>query len=51
MQDEKVISTTEARQGSKRNGNLRVLIMSGILIAVVSLLLYAGYVAFGIPSR
>jgi hypothetical protein len=45
MQDEQVISTTDVRQGSKRKDNLRVLLMSTALLAVVSVVLYFGYIS------
>ena len=51
MQNEKVISTTNVRQGSKRKDNLRVLLASAVIIAIVSVFLYIGYVGLGIPSR
>lgn len=43
MREEETISTTEVRQGSKRKDNMRVLVTSGILIAIVSVLLFVGY--------
>lgn len=46
---EQEISTTDVRQGSRRKDNLRVLIMSAILILIVAGVIYAFYGA--IPSR
>ena len=43
MQPPDEISTTEARQGSPRKTNLRVLIVSMLLIVVAAGLIYANY--------
>jgi flagellar basal body-associated protein FliL len=43
MPETKEISTTDARQGSRRKDNLRVLIMSTVLILIVAGFVYAVY--------
>ena len=49
-EDEKVVTPTEARQGSARRENLRALIAALILLTIAAALLYGYFYSHDLPS-